>query len=94
MIPATSKEAYQSVQKMIPKHHEVILAAMAKIPGLASSERIALFSKLDRYQVARRLKEMELYGMVERCNTLDITTKGRKCLTWKIKTNQTELEFQ
>jgi DNA-binding MarR family transcriptional regulator len=49
----------------ISKQAAIVLAAVVEFPGL-TSKQLATVCELDRYQIARRLPEMEQCGLVRR----------------------------
>jgi hypothetical protein len=57
------------------------LAAVRKCPGRSSRE-LGRLSPLDRYQLARRLPELETLGLVKRGMVRECGVSRRLALTW------------
>jgi predicted ArsR family transcriptional regulator len=63
---------------------QITLVLVRKYPNRTSDELAALGS-LDRYQLARRLPELERSGLVERGAMRKSDTTGRPACTWHEK---------
>lgn len=79
--PVTSHEAADAVRKSgaLAGQQLAVLAAVKRWPGLTSLE-LAARLKLDRYQVARRLPEIEVALKIRRGEVK--TINQRRHLTW------------
>lgn len=66
-IAYSSLEAHQEIKPDKPKKWKLILQAMNEIKVSVTSRKLGNYSRLpfDRYEVARRLPEMEKRGMVK-----------------------------
>jgi hypothetical protein len=58
-----------------------VLAALRRFPGSTSRE-LAVFSKIDRYTVARRLPELRHQGRAENGAPRRCTSSGKWAMTW------------
>lgn len=75
--PSTSLDAYKSVTvEMRNTHYSKILKALLELKG-ATYEEIATFVSLDKHQVGRRLKEMELNELIYKSGIKRPTKSGR-----------------
>lgn len=69
------------------RHYQLITETMININAPATSAEIAAAcEELDRWQIARRLPEMEQLGIVERCDPVKCSVVGSRCVTWAIRT--------
>lgn len=79
--PLTSFEAAESIKESVSQHHQEILNCLIK-HGPLGKDGIAARTNLDGNQVARRMNEMRLLGLVS------LTGK-----TVKSNTNRSEREW-
>lgn len=79
--PESSHDAADAVRRSgaLAAQQKAVLEAVKQWPGLTSLE-LAARLKLDRYQVARRLPEIETAGRIRRGEIK--TINHRKHLTW------------
>jgi len=79
--PDSSHDAAEAIRRSgaLATQQQAILTAVRRWPGLTSLE-LAARLKFDRYQVARRLPEIETAGKVRRGEIK--TINRRKHLTW------------
>lgn len=87
----TSIEAHNSMKPVKPIHHAIILETMLRIGKPATSEQISIQCRLNYYQVARRLSEMEKDGKVRATEYKAMTASGRMAVKWEVVTNQLDL---
>lgn len=81
--PVTSKAAAAAVTTsgLADLQAETVLAVLTQRPGLCSLE-IPDYCDLDRYQVARRLPELEKAGKVRKGAPRLAGTSSRMAVTW------------
>lgn len=79
--PESSHDAADAIRRSgaLAGQQKAVLEAVRRWPGLTSLE-LAARLKFDRYQVARRLPEVETTGQVKRGDLK--TINRRKHLTW------------
>lgn len=81
--PQTSHDAAASMKKAASHQCVVVLMALREL-GEAGAEQIANRCKLDKFQVCRRLPELEAAGIVEVVEGKTRKTKsGRQERTWR-----------
>jgi len=83
--PDTSREAgalFDASGKR-SDHFQQILVTLSDVFPFTAAE-IAKWSPLDRFQVSRRLKEMEGRGLVKRCEKKPCSILKSNCGTWMI----------
>jgi predicted ArsR family transcriptional regulator len=83
--PATSQEAAARVAEFAGTHHAKILEALIKIGSPAGAEQIAAYSKIDAYQVRKRLPELDRAGLVRSFEQTRVTASGRHERLWGLK---------
>jgi predicted ArsR family transcriptional regulator len=83
--PGTSKEAAARVREFAGTHYSKIVAALVKLGGPSGAEQIAAYSKIDAYQVRKRLPELQRQGVVERMDLSRQTASGRHENLWRLK---------
>jgi predicted transcriptional regulator len=85
-LPLTSLEAHASmIGEPISLHHAKIIAALDEL-GNAIYERIAIHIGWDdKNRCSRRLKELELLGIVEKTGETSITSSGRRANIYRLK---------
>jgi len=90
--PATSHAAAEHVTRTgkAASQRAVVLAAVTEHPGLTSFE-LAAHCRLDRFQIARRLPEIERLGTVIRGRPRVCTVSRMKAATWWVQPVQLEL---
>ena len=83
---ATSHEAaeYMNATGKRKKQQFAALHMVHKYPGLTADE-LATHGPLDRYQLNRRLPELETAELVERGPTRPSIITGRNAATWRVK---------
>jgi len=81
--PATSWEAAEHMVKSgrAGQQQETAVSAVTAHPGMTSHE-LARLCTLDRYQLARRLPEVEDAGRVTRGEARKCLVTGHKAATW------------
>lgn len=81
--PITSHQAAEHVTLTGKRAAQQQLTAKAveQYPGRTSME-IARRARMDRYMLARRLKECEQAGLVRRGQQRQCSVSGRQALTW------------
>ena len=91
MLTETSLAAFQSqTPEKIGKDHDRIFMALAL--GEANYEEIANRIKArDLNTVSRRLKEMEVKGLIKKTGNKSLTSRGRQSFTYEIKERQLKL---
>jgi len=62
--PLTSFEAADLIKEVAPQHHQVIFECL-KFYGPLGKDGISAMTMLDGNQVARRLNEMKVLGLIE-----------------------------
>lgn len=80
--PATSHAAAARVGEFAATHHGKILEAMRRLGGFGGAEQIAAYSKIDAYQVRKRLPELERMGAVRALSQTRQTATGRAERVW------------
>jgi len=83
--PITSKNAAKRVGEFASTHHDKILEAMANLATPAGAEQIAAYSRIDAYQVRKRMPELARAGVVEALELMRPTTSGRFERLWRLK---------
>ena len=75
--PQTSLDAYhsQTSEKLTADHQKIVDAL--NILGQSNYENIAALARMDRHAVGRRLKEMELHGLIYKPGTKSFLKSGR-----------------
>jgi len=64
-------------------HYRMILVTLGRLFPYTSAE-LARWCPLDRFQVARRLPEMERKGWVDRTDPIECPVLKRKCVGWML----------
>lgn len=82
--PLTSFEAAESIKEAAPQHHNLIVDCLHK-NGPLGKDGIAYFTQLDSNQVARRLNEMKMIGLIELTGNTVKSNSGRNEREWKAK---------
>jgi predicted transcriptional regulator len=82
--PLTSFEAAESIKESVPQHHQLILDCLHN-NGPLGKDGIAFFTQLDSNQVARRLNEMKIMGLIELTGNNVKSNSGRNEREWIAK---------
>lgn len=90
--PDTSMEAYKSAKKFKTDHHAVIIKAL-KILRVASPEQISSYTRLDYFQVSRRMSELERLNIAYRPGKKVMTARGRAAYVWKLCKKDQEARY-
>ena len=80
--PLTSFEAAESIKHVVAAHHQVILDCLL-MHGALGKDGIAALTNLDGNQVARRLNEMKVLGLIELTGNTVKSNSGRNEREWK-----------
>lgn len=82
--PETSHEAAQEVTDSgsADQQRSIVAALVRKYPSRTSDELAQLTPRLDRWQAARRLPEVERAGLIQRGEARHSEVSGRKGVTW------------
>ena len=81
--PETSTAAAKQAQHFVGEHHRIILDALADYGPLTGDE-IAGVTKLDKWQVMRRVSELRRAGQVQDSGERRLTPKGCGSVVWRI----------
>jgi predicted transcriptional regulator len=79
--PLTSFEAAESIKEVAPQHHQVILDCLQK-HGALGKDGISALTMLDGNQVARRLNEMKVLGLIHLTGNTVKSNSGRNEREW------------
>jgi len=82
--PLTSFEAAESIKDSVPQHHQVILDCLQQ-HGPLGKDGISARTDLDGNQVARRLNEMKIIGLIELTGNTVKSNSGRNEREWQAK---------
>jgi predicted transcriptional regulator len=80
--PLTSFEAAESIKDVAPQHHQVILECLQK-HGALGKDGISSLTNLDPNQIARRLNEMKIIGLIELTGNTVKSNSGRNEREWQ-----------
>ena len=80
--PLTSFQAAESIKEAAPQHHQVILECLQFV-GPLGKDGIAAHTGLDGNQVARRLNEMKIIGLIELTGQTVKSNSGRNEREWQ-----------
>ena len=80
--PLTSFEAAESIKSVVSAHHQLILDCLL-MHGALGKDGIAHHTNLDGNQVARRLNEMKVIGLIELTGNTVKSNSGRNEREWK-----------
>ena len=80
--PLTSFEAADSIKEVVGQHHQLILDCLQRY-GALGKDGIAAFTNLDGNQVARRLKEMKVLGLIQLTGNTVKSNSGRNEREWE-----------
>jgi predicted transcriptional regulator len=81
--PMTSFEAAEAIKPVASEHHIIIFECLKKY-GALGKDGIAALTNLDGNQVARRLKEMKVIGLIEPTGNTVKSNSGRNEREWSI----------
>jgi predicted transcriptional regulator len=82
--PLTSFEAAEEIKPVIADHHRIIQACLQEY-GALGKDGIAALTNLDGNQVARRLNEMKIIGLIELTGNTVKSNSGRNEREWTTK---------
>jgi predicted transcriptional regulator len=80
--PLTSFESAESIKDVAPQHHQVIFNCL-KFYGPLGKDGISALTMLDGNQVARRLNEMKIIGLIELTGNIVKSNSGRNEREWQ-----------
>lgn len=80
--PVTSFEAAESIKDSVSEHHQIILDCLIK-HGALGKDGIAARTNLDGNQVARRMNEMRVLGLVMLTGNTVKSNTGRNEREWQ-----------
>ena len=80
--PLTSFEAAESIKESVSQHHQEILNCLIK-HGPLGKDGIAARTNLDGNQVARRLNEMKILGLIQLTGNTVKSNSGRNEREWQ-----------
>ena len=83
--PLTSFEAAESIKESVSQHHQEILNCLIT-HGPLGKDGIAARTNLDGNQVARRLNEMKILGLIQLTGNTVKSNSGRNEREWKCLT--------
>jgi predicted transcriptional regulator len=81
--PVTSFEAADQIKESAKQHHQVILECL-RTHGALGKDGIAALTDLDGNQVARRLSEMKVLGLIQLTGKTVKSNSGRNEREWSI----------
>jgi predicted transcriptional regulator len=81
--PLTSFEAAESIKEAAPQHHQVILDCL-RTHGALGKDGISACTNLDGNQVARRLNEMKVLGLIHLTGNTVKSNSGRNEREWSV----------
>lgn len=79
--PLTSFEAAEAIKPVVSQHHQTILECLQK-HGALGKDGIAALTNLDGNQVARRLNEMKVLGLISLTGKTVKSNSGRNEREW------------
>ena len=80
--PLTSFEAAESIKDVVSQHHQTILDCLQK-HGALGKDGISARTNLDGNQVARRLNEMKVIGLIQLTGNTVKSNSGRNEREWQ-----------
>ena len=80
--PLTSFEAAESIKDTVSQHHQTILDCLQK-HGALGKDGISARTDLDPNQVARRLNEMKVIGLIKLTGNTVKSNSGRNEREWQ-----------
>lgn len=81
--PQTSKLAGANAARFAPCHYRAILQALSNIKD-GTADEIAMNCWLDKYQISRRLPEIEMTKFIKLTTDIRLSKKGRPARVWAI----------
>jgi predicted transcriptional regulator len=81
--PLTSFEAAESIKEAAPQHHQIILDCL-RTHGPLGKDGISACTYLDGNQVARRLNEMKVLGLIHLTGNTVKSNSGRNEREWSV----------
>jgi predicted transcriptional regulator len=81
--PLTSFEAAEAIKPVVAQHHQIILDCL-QTHGALGKDGIASLSGLDGNQVARRLNEMKVIGLIHLTGNTVKSNSGRNEREWSV----------
>jgi predicted transcriptional regulator len=81
--PLTSFEAAEAIKPVASQHHQIILECLQQY-GALGKDGIAALTNLDGNQVARRLSEMKIIGLIELTGKTVKSNSGRNEREWNV----------
>jgi predicted transcriptional regulator len=81
--PVTSFEAAEAIKPVVEDHHKIIQACLQEY-GALGKDGIAGLTNLDGNQVARRLNEMKVIGLIELTGKMVRSNSGRNEREWNV----------
>ena len=85
--PVTSFEAAEAIKPVVSDHHRIILECLLE-HGALGKDGISARTKLDGNQVARRLNEMKVLGLIQLTGKTVRSNSGRNEREWQCLTQQ------
>jgi predicted transcriptional regulator len=82
--PLTSFEAAEQIKPVAAEHHRIILECLQQ-NGALGKDGISARTDLDGNQVARRLNEMKIIGLIELTGNTVKSNSGRNEREWQAK---------
>lgn len=79
----TSFEAAEAIKPVVSQHHQIILECLQE-HGALGKDGIAALTNLDGNQVARRLNEMKIIGLIELTGNTVKSNSGRNEREWNV----------
>lgn len=83
--PLTSFEAAESIKESVAQHHQIILDCLIE-HGPLGKDGIAARTNLDGNQIARRLNEMKIIGLIQLTGNTVKSNSGRNEREWQCHT--------
>ena len=83
--PLTSFEAAEAIKPVVSQHHQIILECL-QIHGALGKDGISALTNLDGNQVARRLNEMRVLGLIHLTGKTVKSNSGRNEREWSCHT--------
>jgi predicted transcriptional regulator len=80
--PITAFDAAESIKHVVPQHYQVILECLQK-HGALGKDGISACTDLDSNQVARRLNEMKVIGLIQLTGNTVKSNSGRNEREWQ-----------
>ena len=80
--PLTSFQAADSIKESATQHHQTIFECL-QIYGALGKDGISAHTNLDSNQVARRLNEMKMMGLIELTGNTVKSNSGRSEREWQ-----------